>query len=114
MAKRSGRGTRVTLDQAQTVMQPVDVDVLDLDRALTELAEFDPYKSRIAELRFFVLNRRHFIGLHGAQPDHGGIVVCTYDPDFSGQALRIHEAVAGVSELAGRLIRVNRPAKNGC
>jgi RNA polymerase sigma factor (sigma-70 family) len=31
----------------------VDADVLDLDDALTRLAEFDPRKSQIAELRFF-------------------------------------------------------------
>ena len=28
------------------------------------------------------LNRRHFIRLHQATPDHSGIDVCTYDPDF--------------------------------
>ena len=32
------------------------------------------------------VNRRHFIRLHGEQPDHAGIVVCTFDPDFIGQA----------------------------
>ena len=32
---------------------PADVDVLDLDAALTRLAAFDPRKSQIAELRFF-------------------------------------------------------------
>lgn len=53
MAKRSGRWARVTLDPATRVARPVDVDVLDLDHALTRLAEFDPRKSRIAELRFF-------------------------------------------------------------
>jgi RNA polymerase sigma factor (TIGR02999 family) len=52
-AKRSGRWARVTLDPALAVANPVDVDVLDLDTALTGLAAFDPRKSRIAELRFF-------------------------------------------------------------
>lgn len=28
------------------------------------------------------LNRRHFIRLHQEHPDHSGIVVCTFDPDF--------------------------------
>lgn len=53
MAKRSGRWARVTLvdDVAQT--QAREVDVLDLDAALTELAAFDSRKSRVAELRFF-------------------------------------------------------------
>jgi RNA polymerase sigma factor (TIGR02999 family) len=53
MAKRSGRWTRVTLDESAKVAQPVDVDVLDLDAALTRLAAFDTRKSQIAEHRFF-------------------------------------------------------------
>jgi RNA polymerase sigma factor (TIGR02999 family) len=52
-AKRSGRWARVTLDDAAAAASPADVDVLDLDRMLTRLAEFDSRKSRIAELRFF-------------------------------------------------------------
>jgi RNA polymerase sigma factor (TIGR02999 family) len=53
MAKRSGRWARVTLDEAAAVSPQADVDVLDLDDALTRLAAFDPRKSQIAELRFF-------------------------------------------------------------
>jgi RNA polymerase sigma factor (TIGR02999 family) len=53
MAKRSGRWVRVTLHEAARVAPAVDVDVLDLDAALTRLADFDPRKSRLAELRFF-------------------------------------------------------------
>jgi len=52
-AKRSGMLSRVTLDPAIAVMQPVDVDVIDLDAALERLAAIDARKSRIAELRFF-------------------------------------------------------------
>ena len=55
------------------------------------------------------LNRRHFIRLHHEQPDHQGIVVCTFDPDFTGQAQRIHEALGDPAGMAGRLVRVNRP-----
>jgi RNA polymerase sigma factor (TIGR02999 family) len=51
--KRSGRWARVTLDEAAAATPPTDVDVLDLDAALTSLAAFDERKSRIAELRFF-------------------------------------------------------------
>jgi RNA polymerase sigma-70 factor (ECF subfamily) len=51
--KRSGRWARVTLDPGHAVVPAQDVDVLDLDAALRELASFDPRKSRIAELRFF-------------------------------------------------------------
>jgi RNA polymerase sigma factor (TIGR02999 family) len=52
MAKRSGRWARVTIDEHVATTGP-DVDVLDLDRALTRLATFDPRKTQIAELRFF-------------------------------------------------------------
>ncbi len=31
-------------------------------------------------------NRKHFIRLHTLQPDYAGIIVCTFDPDFRGQA----------------------------
>jgi RNA polymerase sigma factor (TIGR02999 family) len=53
MAKRSGRWVRVTLDERAAVRQAADVDILDLDRALTELSTFDARMSRVAEQRFF-------------------------------------------------------------
>lgn len=53
MAKRSGQWARVTLDDAARTTPPLDLDVLDLDAALTRLASFDPRKSQLAELRFF-------------------------------------------------------------
>ena len=53
MAKRSGQWARVTLDESLAHGQPRELELLDLDRVLTELAAFDPRKSRIAELRFF-------------------------------------------------------------
>ena len=52
-AKRSGSWARVALEETAAVTQPAEVDVLDLDSALTRLAAFDERKSRIAELRFF-------------------------------------------------------------
>jgi hypothetical protein len=55
------------------------------------------------------LNRRHFVRLHDARPEHAGIVVCTFDPDFPGQARRIDAAVRARPDLAGQLVRVNRP-----
>ena len=55
------------------------------------------------------LNRRHFVRLHGARPDHAGIIVCTFDPDFVGQAGRIHDAIMARPQLAGELVRINRP-----
>ena len=66
----------------------------------------------IAEGRAVVtLNRRHFVRLHNLTPDHAGVVVCSFDPDFAAQARRIHESLAGVSDLRGQLVRVNRPGR---
>lgn len=31
-------------------------------------------------------NRRHFMRLHMQQPNHSGIIVCTADSNFEGQA----------------------------
>ncbi|MEW6103964.1 MAG: DUF5615 family PIN-like protein [bacterium] len=55
------------------------------------------------------LNRKHFIRLHNVQPNHAGIIVCTFDLDFVGQAQRIHKAIELQKQLLGQLIRVNRP-----
>ena len=54
------------------------------------------------------LNRLHFIRLHRTNPDHHGIIVCKFDPDFNAQAERIHSAISTHASLAGQLIRVNR------
>lgn len=54
------------------------------------------------------LNRRHFGRLHMANPDHSGIIVCTFDPDFAMQASRIDTELKQYSTLARQLIRVNR------
>lgn len=55
------------------------------------------------------LNRKHFLQLHQERPDHSGIIVCTFDPDFLRQGRRIHEALEGQDTLSGKLVRVNRP-----
>jgi hypothetical protein len=55
------------------------------------------------------LNRKHFIRLHGGRPDHAGIIACTFDADFIALAHRVHAAVNSQSNLAGQLIRINRP-----
>jgi len=56
------------------------------------------------------INRQDFIQLHRRFPDHSGIVVCTADLDFTGQARRIHEAIKAYDSLAGQLIRIYRPS----
>lgn len=51
--KRGGEFHAVTLDEGVAHATNMDVDVLDLDAALTELAELDPREARVVELRFF-------------------------------------------------------------
>ena len=59
------------------------------------------------------INRKHFIALHHQMPDHCGIVVCSLDADFAGQANRIHQAISQHADLTSMLIRVNRPDRRG-
>ena len=64
----------------------------------------------ISQHRILVtLNRRHFIRLHRTVPDHFGIVVCTYDPDFTALAVRIHDVLERQGDLTAQLVRVNTP-----
>jgi hypothetical protein len=56
------------------------------------------------------LNRQDFKRLHLQMPDHAGIIICTEDPDRVGQAQRISVSIAEAVDLAGKLIRVYRPA----
>ena len=51
--KRQVGGNRATLEEALTVPVQPDVDLLALDEALHLLAEFDPKKARLVELRYF-------------------------------------------------------------
>jgi RNA polymerase sigma-70 factor, ECF subfamily len=53
MAKRSGQWAKVTITDALAGSPAPSIDVLNLDEAMRRLAEFDPRKSHIAELRFF-------------------------------------------------------------
>jgi len=52
-AKRGGGVHRLTLDAAVAFSDNQDLDIVQLDRALTGLAELDEQQSRIVELRFF-------------------------------------------------------------
>jgi RNA polymerase sigma factor (TIGR02999 family) len=51
--KRGGGAYKLSLDEAALVIQERAADLVALDDALSELAEFDPRKSRIVEMRFF-------------------------------------------------------------
>lgn len=53
---RAGAGAvpqRITLDEALVISDERDADLIALDEALKELAQLDPRKCRIVELRFF-------------------------------------------------------------
>ena len=54
-------------------------------------------------------NRKHFIQLHHLSPDHTGIIVCTFDPNFTALAHRVHDQLGPGVNVSGQLIRVNRP-----
>jgi hypothetical protein len=46
--------------------------------------------------------------LHRSAADHAGIIVCSFDLDFDGQAERIRTAIGKQSSLGGQLLRINR------
>lgn len=49
------------------------------------------------------LNRKHFIRLHQETPTHAGIIVCTFDPDFTAQAQRIHALLQAHPDVSNLL-----------
>lgn len=57
------------------------------------------------------LNRKDFRKLHNQKPNHSGIVICTEDIDFTGQAERIDKALKDSGEIKEQLIKVYRPSK---
>ena len=52
-AKRGGGERNLALDEAIGLPDKKPVDLIELDRALTDLAAIDPERSRLVELRFF-------------------------------------------------------------
>jgi hypothetical protein len=90
-------------------------DVLtSLDAGNANASVPDPEVLSFASVRERILltnNRRHFLQLHLRRTvRHCGIVLCTFDADFIGQASRIDAAVTALPNCADQLIRVNRPA----
>lgn len=75
------------------------------DKAVLDIAVAD-------DRTVLTLNRKHFVRLHETGSDHAGIIVCTFDLDFAGQAGRIHQAIGEQPQLRGQLLRVNRPARS--
>jgi hypothetical protein len=83
---------------------------IDAGRANASVPDSEVLEFAVSEGRILLShNRRHFLRLHRHRTvDHAGVVLCTFDPDFSRQALRIHDAVTAASEIFNQLIRVNR------
>src|SRR5688572_19552834 len=67
--------------------------------------------ARAEQRAVLTLNRKDCFRLHREQPDHEGIIACTFDPDFVGQARRIHEVLPAEGSLRGAVLRVNRPQR---
>jgi hypothetical protein len=86
---------------------------LDAGKANAAVPDSDVLAFAVTEKRILLSNnRRHFLDLHRHRiGDHSGIVLCTFDSDFRGQAERIHAATTASSDMTNQLIRVNRPAK---
>ena len=100
--------------QVVTELRRLGHDVLtslDAGKANAAVADSEVLALAAAEGRILLTNnRRHFLHLHRHRTDHHpGIVLCTFDPDFSGQAQRIHAAVASAPDMRNLVIRVNRP-----
>lgn len=52
-SKRGGGLYRLSLTDAGQLPEPMDLDVIALDDALTQLSAMDPQQGRIVELKFF-------------------------------------------------------------
>jgi RNA polymerase sigma factor (TIGR02999 family) len=52
-AKRGGHATRLSMNESLVISKEKALEYLVIDDALTTLAEFDPTKSRIVELKIF-------------------------------------------------------------
>ncbi len=52
--KRGGGRQREPLDDAIAEVEAMNIDLLDLEEALVELAEFEPTQAKLVEMRFFV------------------------------------------------------------
>jgi hypothetical protein len=86
------------------------ITVAETGKANQAVSDEHVVECAISEERaVLTFNRKHFFRLHRRRPDHRGIVACTYDPGVLALAERIDAALATVTELAGQIIRVNRP-----
>jgi len=100
--------------QVVTELRRLGHDVLtsmDAGKANSGVPDAEVLSFAAAEGRILLThNRRHFLRLHQHRTaDHAGIVICTFDADFSREAQRIDAAVAIEPDTTNKLVRVNRP-----
>ena len=63
-AKRGGGAQQVSLEEAATITPDQSAELIRLDEALTSLAEMDPRRSQVVELRYFGgLNNEEIAGV---------------------------------------------------
>jgi predicted nuclease of predicted toxin-antitoxin system len=85
--------------------------VQDAGQAGQKIPDPDVLAFAIAQNRAVITqNRKDFIRLHRLQPEHAGIIACTFDPNWEALAYRVDEAIAAEESLQGKLIRVVRPS----
>ena len=89
MGRRGGRWVRVPFDEAAVWRLPPDVDVLDLDCALTELEAIDARKRRVAELRFYT-----GLSLHDTA-DVLGVSLATVERDWQAARAWLFARLSG-------------------
>ena len=99
--------------QVVAALRHLGNDVLttaDMGNAGQAIPDEDVLAFAIVQKRILVtINRKHFIRLHRQQPQHSGIVVCTFDINYSGLAQRIHDTIGAEPDMVNKLVRVNRP-----
>jgi predicted nuclease of predicted toxin-antitoxin system len=83
------------------------VSLQDLGLAGIKFPDEEVLKKAV-ELERCVLtfNKKDFIQLHKKNPNHKGIVVCTFIRDANLLMDKIHSAIENESDLANRLIRI--------
>ena len=55
-------------------------------------------------------DRRDYYRLHQTNPDHGGIIACTYDANSHALASRIDQEISSENDdLNGKFLRIYRP-----
>jgi len=69
------------------------VTMYEDDRANQSLTDEEVFTvARDKGRALLTVNRQDFIQLHRREPNHSGLIVCTFDADFVGQAQRIADA----------------------